>query len=342
MTRGTKRFAIAFIFIVLATLAWIGYRSYELYMEPIIEQTAIVRFPSAGTQQQLIDTLYRAGAVSDTAELREVLNRLDFTYRAGQFELEEGMTPREFVRHLRLGKQHESRIVLTHGRQLSDVAGQAVRFVEIDSAALHEALLDSVWLDSMALAPHSAISVLIPNTYNVYWNASPKELRDRLAQESQRFWQQSQRLPKSDSLGLTPLEVYTLASIVESETKVDAEKPIVAGVYLNRLARGIKLDADPTVIYGLGDFSIRRVLYKHLENDSPYNTYMYAGLPPGPIAMPSITSIDAVLNPAQHDYLFFVTKGDGSGTHSFAKDMAGHGRNIQAFQQNLRERGIRR
>ena len=342
MTQGTKRFAIAFIFIAAATLAWIAYQAYGLYMTPVVEQTAVVRFPTGGTPQQLIDTLQAAGAVSDTAQLRAMLNKLDFSYRAGQFEVTAGMTAKELVRHFRLGKQKESRVVLTHGRLLGDVAAQATRFVEIDSAALHEALIDSAWLAERQATEQTAIQYLIPNTYSVYWNTSPSELRDRLALEAEKFWNRKDRLAKADSLGLTPLEVYTLASIVESETKVDAEKPTVAAVYLNRLARGIKLDADPTVIFGLGDFSIRRVLYKHLEHDSPYNTYLYGGLPPGPIAMPTVSSIDAVLEPDQHDYIFFVTKGDGSGTHAFAKTMAGHSRNIRAFQQNLRERGIRR
>ena len=342
MTKGTRRFAVVFAFVAAATLAYIGYRVYELYMEPIVEQTAVVRFPSAGSSRQLMDTLYRAGVVSDTARLREMLRQLDFSYRSGQFELRAGMSAKELVRHLRLGKQKEARVVLTHGRVLGDVAAQATRFVEADSAAFHTAIVDSVWLDSMALAPHTAMSLLVPNTYNVYWNATPEELRDRLAAEARKFWEKNDRLAKADSLGLSPLEVYTLASIVESETKVNAEKPTVAGVYLNRLERGIKLDADPTVIYGIGDFGIRRVLYEHLEYDSPYNTYLYAGLPPGPIAMPAISSIDAVLEAEDHDYLFFVANGDGTGTHAFAKNMTGHSRNIERFKRNLRSRGIRR
>ena len=342
MTPGTRRFAYAFAVIAVATVAWIAYRSYGLYFRPIVERGGVVRFPSGGTQQQLVDTLYARGFIRDTATLRAALERFDLGYRSGQYELRPGMTPKELVRDIKLGKQKEARVVLTHGRTLDDVARQATRFVEVDSAALHEALLDSAWLRARDLDTGNAITVAIPNTYNVYWDATPGQLRDRLADEAERFWAKADRRARADSLGLTPREVYTLASIVESETKVDAEKPTVAGVYLNRLERGIKLDADPTVIFGIGDFGIRRVLYSHLEYDSPYNTYMYAGLPPGPIAMPSISSIDAVLAPEAHDYLFFVTKGDGSGTHAFAKNMTGHARNIRRFEENLRARGIRR
>jgi UPF0755 protein len=186
------------------------------------------------------------------------------------------------------------------------------------------------------------MSIFVPNTYFVYWSASGEEIRDRLYEEADRFWAKEGRQAKADSLGLSRQEVYTLASIVESESNHDPEKPTIAGVYLNRLQRGIKLDADPTVVFAVGDFGLRRVLFKHLEVDSPYNTYKYAGLPPGPISMASIASIDAVLNPEQHDYLFFVARGDGSGTHMFAKNMTGHSRNIRTFQSQLRERGIRR
>ena len=342
MNRSTRAFAAVFALVAAATVAWVGYRAYGLYAAPLIERDAVVRFPSGGEPQQIIDTLYARELVRDTAELRERLEQLDFDYRSGQFRLDSGMSARDFVRKLRLGKQEEARIVLTHGRVLGDVAAQATRFVEADSAALHDAILDSLWLRQRDLDEATAMSLLVPNTYNVFWDATAEELRDRLAEEAERFWARDGRLARADSLGLTPLEVYTLASIVESETKVDAEKPTVAGVYLNRLRRGIKLDADPTVIYALGDFSIRRVLYEHLEYDSPYNTYLYAGLPPGPIAMPSIASIDAVLAPEPHDYLFFVAKADGTGTHAFARNMTGHARNIAAFQRNLRARGIRR
>ncbi len=342
MSTATKRYAIGLAVVAFLTMAWIGYRLYDLYMAPLVEQTSVVRLPTQGTQRHLIDSITAAKAVSDTAKLLRALERLDFSYRPGQFELREGMSAKQLVDMLQAGPQKEARVVLTHGRLLGDVARKAVRFVETDSAELHRAWLDSVWLDSIGLAPHSAISVAIPNTYNVYWNSSGEELRDRLYKECLRFWEREERLAQADSLGLSPTEVYTLASIVESETNNNAEKPRIAGVYLNRLRLGMKLDADPTVVFATGDFGLRRVLYEHLEIDSPYNTYMYGGLPPGPIAMASIASIDAVLNPEQHDYLFFVTKGDGSGTHAFATNMSGHARNIADFQQNLRERGIRR
>lgn len=342
MTKGTKIFAAVFAVVAVLTVAWIGYRAYDLYYAPQTTAAGVVRFPSEGSRQHLIDTLYHRELVRDTAKLRDALERLDFSYRSGQFEIEEGWSAKDLVDHLRAGRQKEARVVLTNGRLLGDVAAKATRFVEADSAELHAALSDTNWLAERGLTPATAIATAIPNTYNVYWNASPAELRDRLAAESERFWDRNDRRARADSLGLTPLEVYTLASIVDAETNVTAEMPTIAGVYLNRLRIGMPLQADPTVVFAVGDFTLRRVLYKHLEHDSPYNTYMYPGLPPGPIMMAGIDAIDAVLQPEEHDYLYFVTRGDGSGTHAFARDQRGHGRNIREFKETLRARGIRR
>jgi len=342
MASATKKFAYAFGVIALLTVAWIASRVYTMRMAPLTEKSEIIKLPRKGDLTSVFDTLSSLGIVSDTAKFRAALSRYRYSYRPGQFEIKEGWSAKKLIDHLRAGSQKEARVVLTNARLIGDVAAKATRFIQLDSAELHEAVLDSVWLDSVGLNPQTAMTIFVPNTYNVYWADSGEEVRDRMYKESKRFWNRKNRKAKADSLGLTTEEVYTLASIVESESKHVPEQPTIAGVYLNRLHLGIKLDADPTVIFGIGDFGIRRVLFKHLEYDSPYNTYLYAGLPPGPISMASISSIDAVLNPEQHDYLFFVTKGDGTGTHMFAKDMTGHIRNIRTFQKTLRERGIRR
>jgi len=342
MASATRKFAYVFGVIAVLTVAWIGYRLYSLRLQPLTESTAIIKVPRIGNQSNLIDTLLQYGVVSDTSKLNAAIARYGLKYRPGQFKIEQGWSAKKLIDHLRAGPQKEARVVLTHGRQLKDVAAKATRFIELDSSAFHKVILDSAWLESVGLTSQTVMTMFVPNTYNVYWSASGEEVRDRLYKESKRFWAKGNRKAKADSLGLSFSEIYTLASIVESESKNKPEQPTIAGVYLNRLRLGIKLDADPTVIVGIGDFGIRRVLFKHLEYDSPYNTYMYAGLPPGPISMASISSIDAVLNPDQHNYLFFVTKGDGTGTHMFAKNMTGHSRNIRKFQQTLRERGIRR
>src|SRR5690554_6850026 len=181
--------------------------------------------------------------------------------------------------------------------------------------------------------------MFIPNTYQVYWDTSVKGLTDRMKKEYDAFWN-SKRKKRAEEIGLTPLEVSTLASIVEEEATYADEYPIVAGLYLNRIKRGMRLEADPTVKYAVGDPTLRRILFKHLEVESPYNTYKNDGLPPGPIRIPSIKGIDAVLNPTEHNYLFMCAKDDLSGRHNFAVTHAEHARNARAYQRALNERGI--
>ncbi len=310
--------------------------------KPLATREFLVRLPTGGSVDNVLDSVFASGAVADTALVRQALGRRDFGYRSGQYKIDSAWSANEIAEHLDVGGQEATRIVLTNARLLGNMAAQATRFVEIDSAALVDALLDSLWLDSVGYTPQTVMAIAIPNTYNVYWDATAESIRDRLLAEQRKFWEKDGRGAIADSLGYTTTEVYTLASIVESETQAKAERPTVAGVYHNRMQIGMKLDADPTVVFAIGDFTLKRVLFVHLEYDSPYNTYLYPGLPPGPIAMSSISSIDAVLHPEDHDYFFFVTKGDGTGTHYFARDIRGHNANIAQFQRNLAERGIRR
>jgi len=162
-----------------------------------------------------------------------------------------------------------------------------------------------------------------------------------MLKEHDRFWSAKGRSKKAEELKMTPQEVYTLASIIQRETNQLDEKPVIAGLYLNRLRKGMLLQADPTVVFALKQFDLKRVLYKHLEYDSPYNTYKYTGLPPGPISMAEITTIESILDADDHDYIFFCAKGDGSGYHSFAKSLAGHNANKNIYKRNLKARGKR-
>jgi len=181
--------------------------------------------------------------------------------------------------------------------------------------------------------------MFIPNTYEVWWNVSPEKLVERMENEYTRFWN-ADRLAAAKNLSMTPVEVYTLASIVESETQAGDERPTIAGVYFNRLRLNMPLHADPPIRFEMNDPGIRRILHKHLEIDSPYNTYIHTGLPPGPIAMPTIHSIDAVLNPEQHDYIFFCAKPGYEGRHLFAKTHDAHLTNARQYQSWLNAQGI--
>jgi UPF0755 protein len=184
------------------------------------------------------------------------------------------------------------------------------------------------------------LSLFIPNTYETWWNLSARKLMERMEHEHDRFGNEKRRAA-AEALSMTPVEVYTLASIVESETQAQDERATIAGVYHNRLRQGIPLQADPTIRFAVGDMSIRRVLFRHLEIDSPYNTYRNAGLPPGPIAMPTIQSIDAVLFPEKHEYIFFCAKPGYDGRHLFARTHAAHAENARVYQAWLDEQGIR-
>ena len=190
------------------------------------------------------------------------------------------------------------------------------------------------------LTPETAITVFIPNTYEVWWTEKPREFFERMFNEYKKFWNE-ERNTKREKLRLNRLEVMTLASIVEEETNKNDEKERMAGVYLNRVRNSWPLEADPTVKFAVGDFTIKRVLNKHLQTDSPYNTYLYPGIPPGPICTPSIPSIDAVLNGERHDYMFFCARIDGSGYHYFSKTLAEHNAYAQKYRQMLDQRGIR-
>jgi UPF0755 protein len=224
-------------------------------------------------------------------------------------------------------------------RNMESLAGRLSSQLMTDSLSLLEALTNPDIVAGYGFNSQTFGAMFIPNTYQVYWDTSVKGLTDRMKKEYDAFWN-SNRKKRAEEIGLTPLEVSTLASIVEEEATYADEYPIVAGLYLNRIKRGMRLEADPTVKFAVGDPTLRRILFKHLEVESPYNTYKNDGLPPGPIRIPSIQGIDAVLNPVSHNYLFMCAKDDLSGRHNFAVTHAEHARNARAYQRALNERRI--
>jgi UPF0755 protein len=195
------------------------------------------------------------------------------------------------------------------------------------------------FLSDYGFSPFTVFSMFIPNTYEFYWNTSAEQFFKRMNKEYEKFWNKN-RETKAKEIGLTKFKVVILASIVEQETQRVDESPIVAGVYMNRLKKGMRLQADPTVIYAVGDFSIKRLFKRHLDYDSPYNTYLYKGLPPGPISLPSISSVDGVLNYEKHNYIFFCAKEDFSGYHNFASTFSQHSIYARNYQRALNNRRI--
>jgi UPF0755 protein len=260
--------------------------------------------------------------------------------RPGQFKIQPGWTLIELLKHLRWGENIPVKLVLTNARLKEEVVGKITEVLPLDSIELMQKLSDEHFLNQMGFTEDNVISLFIPNTYLIYWNTTTDEFIERMKTERLKFWKLNDRISKAQSLNLSPEEVYTLASIIEKETQVNSEKSTMAGVYLNRLRIGMPLQADPTAVFARRDFLTKRVTYYHIKYEHPYNTYLNKGLPPGPICMPSISSIDAVLNPEEHDFLYFCAVGDESGTHSFAKNMSGHQKNISVYKENLRKRGL--
>lgn len=266
--------------------------------------------------------------------------------KPGKYVIEKGMNNNEIVNSLR-SRNTPIQLSFNNQETLERLAGRIADQIEADSLSLLESFRDVSYLEPKGFEPETALAMYVPNSYEFFWDTSAEEFRDRMHKEYERFWD-SERMNKAKEIGLTPLEVVSLASIVHKETVKVEERPRVAGVYMNRLDKNMLLQADPTVIYAIkketGNFDtiIKRVLYKDLELDSPYNTYKYAGIPPGPIAMPDISAVDAVLNYEQNDYLYFVADVENFGFHKFAKTLAQHNRNKQSYIRWLNSTDIRR
>ncbi|WBU89423.1 endolytic transglycosylase MltG [Cellulophaga omnivescoria] len=266
--------------------------------------------------------------------------------KAGKFEIKKGMNNNEIINSLR-GRNIPVKVSFNNQETLEDLAGRVAVQIEADSVSLINAFNEPQFLKENNFTQANKLAMYIPNSYEFYWNSSAETFRTKMLTEYKRFWN-DERKAKAKSLGLTENEVVALASIVHKETAKVDERPRVAGVYLNRLRKGMLLQADPTVIYALklhqNNFKqvIKRVLYKDLKLDSPYNTYMYAGLPPGPIAMPDISAVNAVLNSEKHNYYYFVANVENFGYHKFAKTLSQHNRNKEQYIRWINKQNINR
>jgi UPF0755 protein len=266
--------------------------------------------------------------------------------KAGKYAIQKGMNNNDIVNSLR-SKNIPVKVAFNNQETIADLAGRIASQIEPDSLSLLSLLEDQSFYAANGFNNATKIAMFIPNSYEFFWNTSAQKFRERMLNEYNRFWNEDRRA-KAKAMGLTPNEVVSLASIVHKETAKVDERPRVAGVYLNRIKKSIRLQADPTVIYALklhtGNFDtiIKRVLYKDLELDSPYNTYKYAGIPPGPITMPDISAVDAVLNPEKHDYYYFVANVENFGYHKFAKDLAQHNRNKAQYIRWINSQNINR
>jgi len=347
MKKKTKKIlTILLVIFVLAIIAG-GYTAYHFYSyiyapNTIVKSSQVyLKIPTGSGFNDVLNLLNSQHLLKNSKSFVWVAEKKGYTekIKPGCYIIKPEMSNNELVNLLRSGKQTAMKVTFNNIRNLPQLAGKIGEVLESDSASIAAYLTNSALIDSLGFSSKTFIAMFIPNTYEFYWNTSPEKFVSRMHDEYRSFWT-ADRKRKAEAIGLTPVEVSTLASIVEMETQKLDEKARIAGVYLNRLEIGMLLQADPTVIYAVGDFSIRRVLRKHTEFDSPYNTYKYIGLPPGPICMPSVSSIDAVLNYEMHDYLYFCAKEDFSGYHNFAKSLSQHNANARRFQRALNDRNI--
>lgn len=266
--------------------------------------------------------------------------------KSGKYAIKKGMSNNDLVNLLRSGNQTPIKVSFNNQNTIEKFAGRIAQQIEADSTSLIKAFTDSTFLAKNNINKKSVLGIFIPNSYEFYWNTSAERFRNKMLKEYHKFWNQN-RVSKAKNLGLSKQEVITLASIVQKETAKKMERPIVAGLYLNRLKKGWPLQADPTVIYTIKeqkgqDFIIKRVLTKDLEIKSPYNTYINKGLPPTLIAMPDISAIDAVLNPAKHKYMYMTASITKIGFHEFANTLSQHNRNAAKYHSWLNRQKILR
>lgn len=282
------------------------------------------------------DSLKAKNILMDEGTFDWLANYKDYKdhIKPGKYLIADGMSNNELINMLKSGKQEPVKLVFNNVRTRFQLAGKIAKQLEADSVSIMNLLNDSISLKKSDFTPDNAIVIFIPNTYEMYWNTSAKQLFDRMNDEFKNFWNDG-RKDKAKEAGFTPVQIEILASIVQEETAQYDEMSRIAGLYINRLHKGMKMEADPTVKFAVGDFAIKRVLKRHLEVESPYNTYRHTGLPPGPISLPDPRVIDKVLDYEKNDYIYMCAKEDFSGYHNFAKTASEHAANARRYQNAL-------
>lgn len=343
--RNRKILAL-FLIVFTVMLSSFAFYGYQLIYTPNInvetDEEIIFTIDKGMTFKELQDKLYETGVVNDLVAFSFMAKIMGYhkMVQPGHYTLQPDMTNLATLRYFKIGNPVIN-VSFQNLRRLDEVSKVFESFLFVDSASLSQYFDREEVQNKYGMNRNNLISLFMPDTYEFFYKASPEQIMDKMKDNFDAFWTEP-RIQKAKNLGLSPLEVITLASIVKGETAQLDEAPIVAGVYLNRLEIGMRLQADPTLIYAQQDFSIRRVRKGDKSVDSPYNTYKYGGLPPGPINMPSKAYIDAVLNADDHEYIYFCARADFSGYHAFAKSFDDHLKNAREFQRALNLRGIDR
>jgi UPF0755 protein len=342
-----KRKKLILVFLIAGSVLGISltFYFYQVFFSAntLVEsdQPYLLKIPSNSVYKNVVDQLYEERVINDAVSFGFVAKILGYqeAVKPGLYQIDPKMNNLQLVRMLRSGQQTPVRVTFNTIRTKEDLAEKISANLEVSKEQFLELLQDSVYIRKFGFEEETIMSLFIPNTYEFWWDTSAEELFERMHKEYQSFWTEA-RSQKAQDLGLSKEEVSTLASIVQAESQKSDERPKIAGVYLNRLRIGMPLQADPTLVFAAGDFSIKRLTAKQMAIDSPYNTYKYAGLPPGPINLPDINSLDAVLNYEKHSYLYFCAKEDFSGYHSFAVGYNEHLNNARRYQRALNAANI--
>lgn len=338
--RQAKYYLVSAIICLLALFSLVYYYVFSTFSEHT--ETTYLFIDDDDTADSVFVKLEDIGSPHSMTGLRTLIRHYDYDDKmhTGRYAIEPGMSTFMVYRHLKNGQQAPMMLTIPESRTMPILAGVLSKKLMADSISIVNALTDSAVCSKLGYDTYTIAAMFVPDTYEVYWNLPVEKLLERMKREHDSFWT-AERRQKAEAIGLTPDEVCTLASIIDEETANNKEKPMIAGMYLNRLKLGMPLQADPTVKYAIGNFALRRIYKDMLSTDSPYNTYKNTGLPPGPIKIASVAGTDAVLNRIAHEYVYMCAKEDFSGTHNFARTYKEHLANAARYAKALNERGIR-
>ncbi len=337
--------AAAFVLVVTLAVGWFYYNKFFVANIHFSDESKgyFLYIREGDSLEDLTLQLTNHQIIKDEDSFEWCAEEMEYSRRIipGKYKFINGESNYSLIKRLRSGSQVSINVTFINVRSLNDLAHVISKKIDVDSSNFIHLLNNKSYLDSLGFTKETLLSLFIPNTYQFYWATNAKGFIQRMKREHKSFWN-DERLGKAKEINLSPVEVATLASIVDEESNKNDEKPIIAGLYMNRLNKGMLLQADPTVKYALNDFARKRILTKDLEVNSPYNTYKVIGLPPGPIRIPSVQGLDAVLNYQRHDYLFMCAKEDLTGYHYFTRSLAQHNANARKYQAAIRQLGIRR
>jgi len=332
---------LLFCLLLAAVGAWVVFGSGTTFLQ---KQKVLLIYPGNTNEKALTLLLQKEEIVNNLWAFKLIASQLGVWQKImpGRYEILRGESLFTLAKKLKNNQQSPVKLVINKLRLPADLAKIVAQHFMADSLSTIQFLTNPDSIAQFNVDTNTLMTMVIPNTYNVYWTTPVNEILTRLNKEKNTFWDKNERLQKAAAMSLTPVQVYTIASIVEEETNKNDEKGNVASVYINRYNKGMPLGADPTIKFALKDFKMKRIYFKDLMVQSPYNTYRNKGLPPGPICTPSVKTIDAVLSAPATDYLFFVAKSDFSGYHSFSENFAEHKRKAAEYQKALNEMIIRK